>query len=150
MIVRSFPFVYENLTLTTLSSCCSGCRVLSPLYFFAVKRKANWKELCLWTWSSYETTSNSNVSLSHHELRSLQKHGDIRTLLLLSPLSLLHHSFCAASKTSDKARNVPIPFRRLYRLSLQSDARKHGCLLHPTNKMYPSPLFGERPKLSVS
>ena len=41
------------------------------------RRKADRQELCVWTWSSYETASNSDVSLPHHELWTLQKHGDI-------------------------------------------------------------------------
>jgi histone deacetylase 1/2 len=44
------------------------------------------------------------------------------------------------SKASDKTRNVPIPFGRLYRLSISRDAREHGVLLHPTNKVSVSPL----------
>lgn len=90
MIVRSFPFLCHNLKLTLCSRWCSGCRVLSPP-FDSQSRKADDKELCIWTWSSNETTSNSDVSLPHHELRTLQEHGDIRTFspflhIILAPL----------------------------------------------------------------
>ena len=47
---------------------------------FVSREEVDWKELCIWTWSSYEAASNSDVSFPHHELRPLQKHGDICTL----------------------------------------------------------------------
>jgi hypothetical protein len=45
------------------------------------------------------------------------------------------------SQTGYKTGNVPIPFRRLHRLPISSNAREHGFFLYPTNQMSVSFLF---------
>lgn len=73
------------------------------------------------------------MPFSGHELRPLQKDGDI---CMPSPLHKTMPSQSPARKTSDKTRNDTVPFRRICRLSQSHLALEYEQLRQRAAQMY--------------
>ena len=120
MIVRSFPpFCPVNVELTLCFPWCSGCRVLY-LPFVCLVEKLTARN---YAYGPGHPMKPHRIRMCHS---LIMNYGLYKNMEIYVPLLSTHTIICynadfgAASKTGDKAGNVPIPFGRLHRLPLQS------------------------------
>lgn len=101
-----------------------------------------------------EAHANKDVSLPRHELRSLQKDGNLRESSHMTfsrryqtPESLLNSRVFVASKTSDETRDDAVSYGRLHRVLASDQPRKCKQLRSRTAEVYVQSWFGCRAHL---